>query len=615
MISGIKSDEIKDYRNAIRLTESILSRLSQGESKKEIAVSLDITPSKLSRMLDGIRESETGNKRALLGESGCGGRPPAVEIDADTAGLIKVIAERCGSAKMAYCLFKADPRCPEGLRDYIQAKIDSGRDWTLPVSLRRAAYVTPEHRAHRKGPVAYQHAAFKTRHKDRVIDPVTGQERDLLAGDIYLSDDMSVNHPFWYELDEREAARRARAGDRLAERLGVGVGRQGLYSIDARGFWLGVNLIGRARDVYTSADLLRHFRMILNTYGCPRCAWYLEKGVWASKNVDGQLVKTVGPEAREALIGGLGELDFETVHMHTSEGKALIEGAFGHLQRIMDGMFDWPTIGRKRGEMEREAKMMRRVQHGTVHPADVGLPHMDELLIGVQSAMDFFNTQHKNGRIQRGIPAERWLRDTEAHGLLPVPAAKKLVFLPMKHETFIRNGAVEKKIAGRIYRFTAPELFARVGGRYRLLMAFDPTDPAEGAELYNLEARSRNVDGYGAGEWMGHAEWMPDMPVFGMDASVHDNIALKKRYTRAFRDASATMLPQGGVQLRTESRDGICNVMRREFPGGGSLPKTRTTCPTKSAARTYREEETEEECAVPARKLPRIMTADELLNR
>ena len=296
-----------------------------------------------------------------------------------------------------------DPLCPDALREYLIPKLTSGKPLSLPPSLRRAVKVTPELAAMRLGPTAFGHVGFKSRHSDLVIDPRTGQERKLLAGDIYLSDDMSTNHPFWFNLPDGERRTRAHRGDKLAEKFGVAVGRQGLYTNDARGKWLGVELIGRPTDAYTSADVLRHFRRIIAEWGMPRLAWILEKGVWMARTVDGRMVVVMDDGARQATIAGLSTLGFDVVHVHTSEGKALIEGAFNHLQAVLD-LLEIPNVGRHRGEMERVEKVMRRVQTGVIHPADAGIPHIVDQAENLRKGMVYGNCKHKFGRIQNGVP-------------------------------------------------------------------------------------------------------------------------------------------------------------------------------------------------------------------
>ena len=489
-------------RRRVKICQQAQALISGGKTVAETSRILEIPLGTLERWrrkyladgVDGLRDNYVAVGRPAVADC----LPP------DFADFIRRKAAKCGSMALAYQFCVDDPACPEELREFLVPKLVGEKPLSLPPSLRRVAKVTSELAAALRGPRALGHIGFKSRHSDLVIDPVTGQERKLLAGDIYLSDDMSTNHPFWFNLPDGERETRAGRGDKLAEKHGVAIGRQGLYTIDARGKWLGCDLIGRPTDAYTSADILRHFRRIIADWGMPRIGWILEKGVWLARAIDGEIKVVIDDGAREAVVAGLSSLGFAVIHVSTSEGKALIEGAFAHLQAVLD-LLEIPTIGRVRGEMERVEKVIRRVQTGVIHPAEAGIPYIGEHIKNIQKAMVFCNGKPKFGRIQNGVPDEVWSQDTEAHPLRRLTPEQMGVFMPLKYETRIRQGCVDKQLDGVFYRFTSPE-FARLGAGYRLAVAFDPGDASAGAEIYNLETGSRNADGYSPGQWICHAE-------------------------------------------------------------------------------------------------------------
>ncbi len=524
-----------DSHTRVEACRQATELLAGGLSLKKAAAQVGIPEGTLERWL---RAWKSGGAEAMESDySGVGRRAVAECLDADSVAFIRRKAAMCGSMALTYHFFVDDPACPEALREYLIPKLTSGKPLSLPLSLRRAAQVTPELAAARLGPRELLHAGFKSRHTDMVIDPLTGQERKLLAGDIYLSDDMSTNHPFWFHLPDGERETRAHRGDRLAEKFGVAVGRQGLYTNDARGKWLGAELIGRPTDAYTSADVLRHFRRILAEFGLPRIAWILEKGVWMARTVDGRMSVVIDDQARQTTVAGLSTLGFQVVHVHTSEGKALIEGAFAHLQSVLD-LLEIPTVGRHRGEMERIEKIMRRVQSGVIHPADAGLPYIGDQVQNIHKAQVFCNGKFKHGRIQNGVPDEVWAHDVQAHPLRALEPEHMGVFMPVKFQTVIRQGCVDKTLDGVLYRFTAPD-FARLGTGYRLAVAFDPGEPQAGAEIYNLETGSRNVDGHKPNAWICHAAHEAALPLFGYTPEVAASQARRKAHRRAFESAYA----------------------------------------------------------------------------
>lgn len=541
--------------------------LAQGATMCRAAAALGVPLGTLERWL---RKWRAGGIAALRDDYNAVGRPAvAAEVPPEFGDFIRRKAAMCGSAALTYHFIVDDPQCPPGLRAYLMPKLLSGKPLSLPLSLRRLARVTPELAAMRKSDVAFGHVGFKSRHTDMVIDPITGQERKLLAGDIYLSDDMSTNHPFWFELPEGERHTRAGRGDRLAERFGVAVGRQGLYTNDARGKWLGCELIGRPTDAYTAADVLRHFRRILAEHGLPRIGWILEKGVWMARTVDGLQV-CIADAARDSTVAGLASLGFKVTHVHTSEGKALIEGAFGHLQAVCD-LLEIPTVGRHRGEMERVEKRMRQVQTGVRHPATMGLPHISEHVGNLQKAMVFCNGKPKFGRIQNGVPDEVWAADTSTHPLSPLTFEHLGVFMPCKFDTAIRQGCVEKRMDGDSFRFSAPELFAVLGAGYRVAVAFDPGEPQAGAEIYNLESGAKNIHGFSVGQHIGHAEHEGALPLFGYSDEVAASNARRKKHRRAFVSAYAGTGLFGKKAARAiEQREADGRLIRVEHQLGGS---------------------------------------------
>ena len=538
--------------------------LGTGRTMREVCSELGVGRSTLERWR--MQWKRGGEEALASGRERCGRKPLARFVGPEFAAKVLGIRARCHSTVLAWQTAIELPDCPGPVRAALEGRFAKGGQVEIPLSLERLCHVTPELEAKRKSDTEFLHTGLKGRHTDMVIDPRTGRERKLLAGDVYLSDDMSVNHPFWFELPEGETLTRAHRGDRLAERWGAAVGRQGLYTIDARGKWLGFDLIGRPSDAYTAADVLRHFRHVVEEFGMPRIGWMLEKGVWCAQSVDG-LKAVIDERARKETVAGLASLGFEVRHVWTSEGKALVEGAFGRLQNVLD-LQEAPTVGRHRGEMERVEAVLRRVRAGTVHPRDAGVPHILEEAEEVRKAMEKLNETVKRGRIAFGIPDEVWQRDTEAEPLRRLSGADRAVFLPWKTEVAVRQGHVTATVDGREFRFTDPELFAALGTGYRLAIAFDPDEPAAGCALWNLEKGSRNRRGYRPGEFVGMAEWSAPAPFWGLDERVEAAANRKRRFTRAFTTAYAGTGIWGTKGRKGLERRGV----HEEFDGVEEVP-------------------------------------------
>lgn len=510
------------------------------------------SPAKKARLLKLRLLADAGDTRALLGKKPTGRPSVAASLSPQALAELKSMKLRCGSTRLSVHAFADSHNCPDAVSEHIKSRPAHA----FALSLRRATHVTQEAEARFLGPRALQHISYKCRHNDLVTDPITKELRPLQAGDIFISDDMSRNRYFWFELPEHDRSTRQGRGDRLAEKHGVALGRQGLYTIDARGKWLGVSLIGCARDAYNAADVLRHFRQIMTDHGKPRIKWTLEKGVWASRAVNGNPIRCE-EEDEAMIIGHISSLGFGVENVPTSEAKALIEGAFNHLQRIMSLYQGGIDIGRIRGEKESETKLIKRVQDGILHPRDAGVEHISKALENDVKAMVAFNCETKAGRIQRGVPDEHWIKDTSRSPLNELLPSEIGMFMPVKLETRIREGHVEKKLNGQSFRFAMPEIFGKLGPGYRLFICFDETNPEAGADIYNLETGSQNQFNWKPHHYIGRAEWADERTLCGWTDADAEDVKRRKTHQRAITTAYGdTGIFGKRTRKEIEQRDG-----------------------------------------------------------
>jgi len=491
-----------------------------------------------------------------------GRRPVARLLTTEARDYLRKLAVGCGSQASAVDEFLASPMCPAEIRDALDARSSRHR---IPLSLRRAMSITPEMQAMWKGPKQFQASAFIQRRDMTMIDP-SGQRVPVEPGDWWELDDQSTNQPFWFELPEGETSTRQGTGDRLAERHSVALGRQGLFAVDiCSGKWLAHELIGRPRDAYRAEDILRFLRRLFEDFGLPRFGLRLERGVWKSRSITGEKVE-MPEDQRQIVVNGLSDLGIHVEYCYQSRGKPFVEGGFDHLQTRMsiEGLKrGWRDIGRFRGEMERETTALMRCKAGVAHPKDAGFPHISQLAVAYQDGMDFLNAHAKEGRLQTGIPDERFQLAVQSAPLRVLDPQHAGVFLPVKFDTVLKGGHVSKTIAGQAYHFGAPEIAARLGNGYRLLACFDPSDPWRGCELYNLETGSRNTLNLAPGAHVGCAEWSEAAPQFGPGAA--DTREQRKRYSRAFRSvyAAAGLAGVSGRRIQ-ELRDGTGRRMAAE---------------------------------------------------
>ena len=536
--------------------------------------------------IDGLEDRRAGHS----------GRPPVAEkLTPESAAYVRRLSVACGSVASAFDQLAADPSvCPPEIQHYLLGRRSRH---SIATSLRRAVAVTPEVDAMRHGAKQFDERAFIGMRDMTQIDPATGARIPVEPGDWWELDDQSTNQPFWFEMEAEDrvwvwesgprgdaatpirhhAHTRNGTGDALAARHGCALVRQGLFCVDvAAGHWLACELLGRPRDAYRAEDILRFLRRLFEDYGLPRRGIRLERGVWQSNAMTG---KVAMPESeRQAIVAGLSNLGIHVEYVYKSRGKPFVEGGFDHLQTRMAieaQLRGFKDIGRWRSDKERESAAMLRCKAGVAHPKDCGFPHISELAQAYQDAFAFLNSHAKEGRLQRGVPEERFQASIAAAPLRALNPEHAAVFMPVKFATQITGGHVQKTIDGRLYRFALPELTAKYGNDYRVHVAFDPGDPWRGAEVSNLETGTRNVDSLGLGKWMGTGEWAEPAPQFGKSLSC-DTVEQRKRYTRAFRSVYAAagvkgvLSGRGRLAQEVRTDDGL--MMRDD----GRVDQTRT---------------------------------------
>lgn len=531
------------------------------------------------------------------------GRKPLATLNDTERAKLRRLRLKTGSTAMAVEILANDRDCTPEVRAAIRRPRKSRHN--LPKFLRKAAYVSPEAEAKERGDRDYAHASFTNKRDDTEILR-DGRRVKIAPGDWYELDDMSLNSPYWFENTDGD--------DELARRHAVGMGRQGLFCMDvASGKWLGVELVGRARDAYRSEDILRFLFRIFNDYGLPRRGLRLERGIWRSRNIIGQ--RFSADTAEEQLRFGLHELGIEIKYCRTAKQKGCIETGFGYLQRVAAATSNAPSFGRWRGERSRDCLRIQRARDGRVHPQTIGLSHIEQAAEEMRTALVFCNGQAKEGRIQKGVPDEAWHQAVKARPLPPLPENKRHLFMPIKKTIRVRAGYVETTLDRILYRFAAPELFASLGSGYPVTVCFDPSEPSLGASIFNAATGSENASGYKVGEFLGPAEHEPFAPQFCANSEYHDSgIENRKRFNRAFRSVyQSTGIFGSKTTQSSEMRDGRGNVVRlnrgRELPVLGSERREKKNAMRsegedliKQAAREREEEERVEKQRLALRK-------------
>jgi hypothetical protein len=524
-------------------------QIEAGNPVAQVARGLGVPVGSLWRWINAYK---AGGFDALQSQRGnCGRKPLVGELSAEAAQALRKLSAKAACKADALKAFAGHPACPPEMKGIILRCLSLRKPF--PPSLMRLARVTSEEIEIRKGKKHAQYVLPRRFRDDMEVLP-DGTERLILAGDWWELDDMSSNQPFWFECDKAIGSRNG-SGDRMLEKFGVALGRQGLYCRDLRGKWLGVELIGRPRDAYTAEDILRFLRRLMMEYGKPRRGLRIERGVWRSRAVAGHVVMDDARE--EKIILGLRELGIQVVYCWSSRQKGGIEGGFHHLQTDATLFIDAPDIGRERGENEAATKKLLQAKAGTHHPKDLGFPHISAMAEEWRQILVARNMDTHTGRIAYGVPDVEWMRAVRAEPMKAVTRDEMRGFLPWREERTLQLGYVQVTIDGDQWMFDTSDLPQGFGQGDKVFVAVDPTDPALGAALYNANSSKNSPTGYNSGAFLGWCE------LVGLAAQIGGQYRDMRKAPVKFKAFQAVYASTGIMGLQTQTthdiRDGKGN--------------------------------------------------------
>lgn len=449
-------------------------------------------------------------------EKSKGGRPVRFTLTPAEIECLRWFTERHDSPEFAVKRFAAyahadmvtdaegRPACPhaparEEVRQQILADIDAarrdGRRYHPPLSLLRAARTTEATGAARRGRKKVMNVVTSVPHGDFWIDE-GGRRLPLLPGCGFVSDDMSLNQPFRYELPGGAS----------------GVGRQMLATMDIASLaWLGANQVGRVKDAYRVQDIAEHFEAIVSQHGWPAW-WTIERGPWDNNFVWGCGVPEAWGEPDGFAWGGI-TMFTRVKDKFTPRGKSEIEQGFNRLQKwLAQSSVD---IGRHRGEFEAATRIHARAVDGD-EAALARLWTVYQAAEAVAGAMHADNNDDHaraawNGR--RIVPAQ-WWQEAAAGVCTPLKASDRWVFSPVKEAlTVWKDGTVRHSREGYgQFVFNVSGVFRglqEMDRGHRVFVAFHPDAPERGCHVFNAERASvRNRDGLRHGEFLGVAPFV-----------------------------------------------------------------------------------------------------------
>jgi len=549
------------FEEQLSMVLACLPLIAAGAKQSDLVSKFPCSEATLSRCL---LKYKAGGPEALKPKSGNSGRKPIVELsEEEVAALHKRMKLPAMTKSMAIRDLAKDPLCSTALRSHIMECIATGKQFST--KLMQAANVTFQAQEKAKGP---KHALYakESRIRNGMERMPDGSERMIEHGDWWEFDDMSENHPFWYEVAPGAPSRAGRAEKALKKHSAL-TGRQGLYAMDVKGKLLGLELIGRSNDAYTAADVLRFMRKLFTVYGKPRRGVRLEQAIWKSNVITGNFA--MSDEEKGKLKLGLNAIGLIVEYCHFSGTKGGIEGSFDYLQKMASLAcvpLGYPDVGRHAGNVERSEKKLRQAHQGVKHPKDLGFPHITELASVLGNLMEERNREWHNGRIQQGVPDMEWMNSMKAAPLEALTRDDERVFMPYVSPMLtLQQEVVTHKVDGEEFRFnTSPLLGMGFGKGAKVRVQFDPTDPSAGAFLYNATSRALCPPNIQPGACLGWVKEQEVTPQFGGKYA-------KKTQARRYKAYQSVFVSSGSLELRRtsdhEARDGRGNVAKIETEG------------------------------------------------
>ena len=528
--------KLKDLEEGIRramLVQQARSLVADGLPWPKIGKRLGIPYATLFRWYASCKHEAVPTPETLAPKTANSGRRPKTQLtEADQAKLRSIYlrtnrGKGSGSSQEAARIaLRAGILDPE-LAAEVQRRQASGMD-LLPDRIRQAITSAPSEVLAHRNPGEARLAFGNTSGTMRwVVDKATGEQRIARAGDVWESDDGSINLIVCIPWNV--------GGCKTSERHGVKVGRfQWLPMLDAgTSYILGYTYTARPKNSYRAEDILALMRSMFSAHGIPRRLRF-ERGTWEAKAVD-QVIDTLAIERWTAW----------------SPRQKLIENLFGTLWTklsILPGQ-----IGRFQGEHERENDLLVKARAGTIDPRD----HF-RMLGQVLQAMDCVIGEKNQTPVESDIygtwiPAERWAMQRDEGRLHPWRADTSWLFAPCRRELTIRGGQLVTSVAvtddwSVQYHYSAAELHKYEGKRAALY--FDPF----AARCEGTAVLLDNTASASSGEVIGTvfqidqvARHARKMLGWGDDADLGKQVARDTRHDMV--RASRAALPDGTIGL------------------------------------------------------------------
>ncbi|HTJ78506.1 MAG TPA: hypothetical protein VL357_05880 [Rariglobus sp.] len=555
--------QIAEENRRIAIVQDLLALTADGAmSQNAAAAQLGISAAKASRLMTLY---QVGGLSALRPLSANSGRRPLVTLSAVEQRAVQQLAlmsdphdptkTRKFGVSFALRTFARSEQCRPELAEVILKSRSSKH--TITPTLKRAARVTQSSRLKTSGPGAFDLHGICTPRDLTYVD-AEGNEKPIMPGLLFESDDMTSNEPCCVEWDDPADPCAARYGVRLVRPqclpwLDVGSGR-----------YVGYSVVLRYNDAYRAKDIKWAMSHVFHTIGAPSFLRF-EMGTW-----DANLIN-----------------DVESVHkvckvLHATSAKTkYIENRFNQLQKYL--ALGGISMGRHRGVKEKESAHWTACRMGQRDPRKI-FPTLADWTARFDAALVAFNTEPVEGEIygpanarrfhgrRAWVPDEIWHQHMEKSPMRKPTLEESYRLLPEQADVTIRGGHVKVKSAEHdaVFYFYS-DAFARLGDGYQVTVCCDLAQPHLGAAIVNREQGARSAVNpaasqagrpYREGELICIAEAVDRVPQFSTTGQYDDRASLdrRRRYREQCKLLYRAIMPFGRGQATApkalEQRDG-----------------------------------------------------------
>jgi len=454
---------------------------------------------KAEDVTDGVMDVSTPQNAIRIG------RPPEVvptgaEARALLSAYLKTNLRRDrGSMTTAARLFAQSPACSPELREAILREYGTPRasKHQLPRPVKRAMQASTALVTYSRNP---RNTDVMFGHARGVLRKHPSENRRLYAGECMSFDDGSINFMVCVPWPW--------GGCKCSDKYGVKVGRFQFLPADdhAEDFIPGFTFAIRPTGAYRAEDACGAMGRLWRDTVKPD--WVvLERGTWEAQRVSA-LCSAAGVEIGRSY----------------APRQKLIEGVFNRLWTVLSAMPG--QIGRYRGEMERENKLLAAAQAGSLDPREAFV----DLAVGMaalEEAVRFHNRTPVESRYYgKWTPEIRWREDLAAHPRPSLDPSLAYLWAPEVRTWTVRRacigGMVEQPLGMSLpSHWWAPELLDCEGRK--VTAHFDPWEANAPATLTLTD--DWPVRGWKAGRVLATAVLcLEDLPAIARDAA--DSLAV-----------------------------------------------------------------------------------------